>query len=107
MVRDPAITLFIKESGERPNTTYLFQIFLNGNLITSNQSLSLPDSRAVRVISRSFSALFEQVCQPEKDADAQRALGAQLFDLWLATSWEKITAAVPVGSLRFLVISSD
>jgi tetratricopeptide (TPR) repeat protein len=61
----------------------------------------------VREISRSFGALFEQVCQPEKDADAQRALGKQLFDLWLATSWEKIKASVPVGSLRFLVIASE
>jgi hypothetical protein len=61
----------------------------------------------VREISRSFGALFEQGCQPEKDADAQRALGKQLFDLWLATSWEKIKASVPVGSLRFLVIASE
>ena len=51
--------------------------------------------------------LFEQGCRPEKDADAQRALGKQLFDFWLASSWEKIEAAVPVGSLRFLVIASD
>jgi hypothetical protein len=80
---------------------------LSGNPITSNQSLSLPDSRAVREISCRFGSLFEQGCMPEKDADAQRALGRQLFDLWLATSWEKIRAAVPVGSLRFLVIASE
>jgi tetratricopeptide (TPR) repeat protein len=107
MVRDPTITLSIKESGERPNTTYPFHILLDGKALTSNQRLSLPDSQAVREISRSFGALFEQVCMPEKYADAQRALGAQLFDLWLATSWEKIKAAVPVGSLRFLVIASE
>ncbi len=107
MGQDPTITLSIKEAGERPNTTYLFHIQLDGNVITSNQSLSLPDSRSVREISRSFGSLFEQGCRPEMDADAQRALGKQLFDLWLATSWEKITAAVPVSTLRFLVIASD
>ena len=108
MGQDPTITLSIKEAGERPNNTYLFHIQLDGNVITSNQSLSLPDSRSVREISRSFGSLFEQDrCRPEMDADAQRALGKQLFDLWLASSWEKITASVPVGSLRFLVVASE
>ncbi|MDD2756330.1 MAG: CHAT domain-containing protein, partial [Methanothrix sp.] len=82
-------------------------ILLNGSPITSNHSLSLPESQTVRELSRSFGALFEQKCMPVKDADAQRALGRQLFDLWLASSWEKIGAAVPVGSLRFLVIASE
>ncbi len=108
MGQDPTITLSIKEAGERPNSTYLFHIQLDGTTLTSNQSLSLPDSQAVREISRSFGSLFEQDrCRPEMDADAQRALGKQLFDLWLASSWEKITAAVPVGALRFLVIASE
>jgi len=35
------------------------------------------------------------------------ALGDQLFALFLATSWEKISAALPSGSTRFLVIASD
>jgi hypothetical protein len=107
MGQDPTITLSIKEAGERPNSTYIFYIQLDGKVLTSNQSLSLPDSRSVREISCSFGSLFEQGCKPEMDADAQRALGKQLFDLWLAPSWEKITAAVPVGALRFLVIASD
>jgi tetratricopeptide (TPR) repeat protein len=107
MCQEPAITLSIKESGERPNTAYLFYVLLDGKALTSNQILSLQDSQAVREISRGFGAIFEQGCIPEKDADAQRALGVQLFDLWLASSWEKIKAAVPVGSLRFLVIASE
>jgi tetratricopeptide (TPR) repeat protein len=107
MSQEPTITLSIKESGERPNTTYLFHILLDEKALTSNQNLSLPDSQAVREISRSFNSLFEQGCKPEKDAGAQRALGKQLFDLWLAPSWKKINAAVPVGSLPFLVIASE
>jgi hypothetical protein len=107
MGHEPTITLSIKEAGEHPNSTYLFHILLNGNPITSNQSLSLPESQTVREFSRSFGALFEQKCMPVKEADAQRALGRQLFNLWLASSWEKIRAAVPVGSLRFLVIASE
>ena len=108
MSQEPTITLSIKDAGERPNTTYLFHILLNGTPLTSNQSLSLPDSQAVREISRSFGSFFEQDrCKPEMDADAQKALGKQLFDLWLAPSWDKITAAVPVSMLRFLVIVSE
>jgi len=45
MGQDPTITLSIKEAGERPNGTYLFHILLNGTPLTSNQSLSLQDSK--------------------------------------------------------------
>jgi hypothetical protein len=107
MSQESIITLSIEESGERPNSTYLFHVLLDGKAITSNQSLSLQDSRAVREVSRSFGALFEQGCRPEMDADSQRALGKQLFDTWLAPSWERIKADVPVGALRFLVIVSE
>ncbi|HNQ55622.1 MAG TPA: hypothetical protein PKG66_09410 [Methanothrix sp.] len=41
------------------------------------------------------------------DAGAEAALGAQLFHLFLASSWEKISASLPSGSTRFLVIASD
>jgi hypothetical protein len=107
MDKQPTITLSIKESGAPPNTTYLFHISLDGRALLTNQSLSLPDSEKLRQISRSFSFLFEQACRPEKDAASQAALGAQLFELWLAPSWEKIRAAVPSGSIRFLTIASD
>jgi hypothetical protein len=39
MGQDPTITLAIKEAGERPNSTYLFHIQLDGKVLTSNQSL--------------------------------------------------------------------
>ena len=41
------------------------------------------------------------------DAGAEAALGARLFDLFLASSWQKIRSAVPSGSTRFLTIDSD
>jgi len=103
----PTITLSIKESGAPPSTTYLFHISLDGHPILTNQSLSPQDSEKLRQISRRFGSLFEQSCRPEMDAGAEAALGAQLFALFLASSWEKIRAAVPSGSTRFLVIASD
>jgi CHAT domain len=80
---------------------------LEGKVLSSNLSLSLEDSKEVREISRSYGALFEQGCRPMKEAEAQEALGRKLFSLWMASSWDKIKAAVPVGSQRFLVIASD
>jgi len=70
MVQEPTITLSINESGDRPNSTYLFHVFLDGKPLTS-QSLSTSDSAAVREISRTFGTLFERGgCRPEKDAAA-------------------------------------
>ena len=103
----PTITLSIKESGAPPNTTYLFHISLDGHPLLTNQSLSFPDSEKLRQLSRSYSSLFEQACRPEMDAGAEAALGAQLFGFFLASSWEKIRAALPSGRTRFLTIASD
>lgn len=80
---------------------------LDDKVLASNQNLSSEDSKKVREISHSFGALFEQGCIPKKEAEAQKALGKKLFNLWLASSWEKIKAGVPVGSMRSLVIASD
>ena len=103
----PIITLSIKESGAPPNTTYIFHISLDGHPLLTNQSLSPQDSETVRQLSRSFGFLFEQSCRPEMDAGAEAALGAQLFALFLASSWERISASLPSGSTRFLTIASD
>lgn len=107
MSLEPTITLSIKESGDRSNSYYQYHIFLDGKPLTS-QSLSPSDSAAVREISRTFGSLFEQGgCRPEKDASAQRALGARLFSLWLASTWDKTLAATPSGSSSLLVIASE
>ena len=103
----PTITLSIKEAGAPPNPTYLFRISLDGHPILTNQSLSPQDSEKLRQISRRYSSLFEQSCRPEMEAGAEAALGARLFALFLASSWEKICSAVPSGRTRFLVIASD
>ena len=108
MSQDPTITLSINESGDRSNSFYLFQVFLDGEPLTINQSLSLSDSSAVQEISRSFGSLFEQGgCRPKNDASAQRTLGERLFSLWLAPAWDKIQEATPSGSIRLLVIASE
>ncbi len=107
MTKDPSITLSISESGTHPNISFRFHIILDGKVLASNLSLSLRDSKAIREISHSYGVLFEQGCRPMKKAEAQKASGRKLFNLWLASSWDKIKASIPVGSQRFLVIASD
>jgi hypothetical protein len=108
MGQEQMITLSINELGDRPNSYYQFHVLLDGIPILTNEGLSVSDSEAVREISRDFGSLFEQEgCRPEKDSSAERALGARLFEQWLASSWEKIIAAASSGSSRLLVIASD
>lgn len=80
---------------------------VDGDVVASNRSLSPDDSKAVREISRRYNGLFEGGCAPKLAAEKLAALGAELFGLWLAGSWEKIGAKVASGSLRLLVIASD
>ncbi len=88
-------------------STFLFHVMVDGEVVASNQSLSPEESKAVREISRRYNALFEGACVPRLAAEKLTSLGAELFGLWLGGSWEKIKAKVASGSLRLLVIASD
>ncbi len=102
------LTLTIREIGTAAQRTFMFNILLDGEVIISNQNLSPAESQAVRDFSRRYSILFEQrTRQPRITSDNLKALGMELFKLWLAQSWSKITKNVPVGTLRSLVIASD
>jgi tetratricopeptide (TPR) repeat protein len=107
MTKDVIITLSINEAGTPPQSTYLFHVMVDGEVVASNQSLSPDESKAVREVSRRYNALFEGSCIPKLAAEKLAALGAELFGLWLAGSWEKIEPKVKSGSLRLLVIASD
>ena len=107
MTKDAIITLSINEAGTPPQSTFLFSVMVNGTVVASNQSLSPAESKAVREISRRYNGLFEGGCSPKLAGEKMAALGAELFGLWLAGSWEKIEEKVKSGSLRLLVIASD
>jgi hypothetical protein len=83
MTKDAIITLSIKVAGTPPQSTYLFHVMVDGNVIASNQSLSPEESKAVREISRRYNALFEGGCAPKLAAEKLTALGAELFGLWM------------------------
>ena len=108
MGQDPTITLSIKEAGERPNSTYLFHILLDGTPLTSNQSLSLQDSQAVRELSRQ---LWRSVRAEMQAGDERRRPEGSWESSSSTSGWQhpgrRSRQAVPVGTLRFLVIASE
>ncbi|HPJ30814.1 MAG TPA: hypothetical protein PLZ42_05430, partial [Methanothrix sp.] len=65
MTKDAIITLSINEAGTPPQSTFLFNVMVNGELVASNQSLSPEESKAVQEISRRYNALFEGGCAPK------------------------------------------
>jgi tetratricopeptide (TPR) repeat protein len=107
MSKETTIILSIRETGTSTQRAFMFNILLDGEIIASNQSLSLAESQTMRDLSHRYSVLFEQRRQPHITSDNLKAFGAELFNVWLAKSWSKITAKVPVGALRLLVIASD
>lgn len=88
-------------------STFIFCVFVDGELVGGNQSLSASASRGVRSLSRRYSALFEERAEPHVAAESLQALGRGLFDLWLAPTWDQVTARVPVGARRLFLIASD
>ena len=107
MAKDAIITLSIDEAGIPPRSTFLYHVMVDGEVVASSQSLSPAESKAIREISRRYSALFEGGFAPRLAADKLAAIGAELFALWLAGSWEKIKAQVAPGTRHLLVIASD
>ncbi len=101
------ITLSIREIGTAAQSAFIFNILLDNQVIVSNQSISPAESQAMRDFSHQYNILFEQRRQPHITSDYLKAKGAELFNVWLAKHWDKITAKIPVGSIRLLVIASD
>jgi tetratricopeptide (TPR) repeat protein len=106
--QESTVTLSIRETGTPPQRGFLYQVLVDGEVIASNQSLSPEQAKAVCDFSRRYGELFEHPHQsPQIAADNLKALGTQLFDVWLAPVWDKVKDKVPSGARRLLVIASD
>jgi hypothetical protein len=103
---DRVIQLAVSESGSGSGAVFSFHLHLDGKLETSNQALTVPQSQAVRELSIRYGSLFEQRRLPQLARQEQEAMGAQLFELWLAPSWQKLSAKLSLGDQRILVIAS-
>src|SRR5712692_5927463 len=105
--QESTILLSIGQTQEEA-PVFVSHLLLDGQVVVSNRSLSTQESRGVQDFSRRYNAMFEQQNrQPRIGADNLRALGAELFTLWLAPAWTEVVAKVQVGAQRTLVIASD
>ncbi|MBP6824790.1 MAG: CHAT domain-containing protein, partial [Acidobacteria bacterium] len=107
---DCTITLSIKEFGETGAAEargFLFHVLVDGQPVASNQSLSPDQAKQLRQLSQQFNNLFESHHLPNVANDNLRVIGAELFNLWLAASWDRISAALPAGANRTLLIASE
>jgi CHAT domain-containing protein/AAA ATPase-like protein len=107
MMPDRVIQLSISESGSGSAAVFSFHLHLDGDVAASNQGLTVPQSQAVRELSTRYGSLFEQRRLPQLAREELTAIGAQLFELWLAPSWQSLSPKLGLGDLRTLVIASD
>ena len=104
---DRVIQLSISESGLGSGAVFTFHLYLDGKVLASNQGLTVPQSQAVRELSFRYGLLFEQRRLPQLAREELAAIGAQMFELWLAPSWQRLSAKLGLGDQRILVIASD
>jgi len=104
---DRVIQLAVSESGSGSGAVFSFHLHLDGDVAASNQGLTVPQSQAVRELSTRYGSLFEQHRLPQLAREEQAAIGAQLFELWLAPTWQKLSVKLALGDQRILVIASD
>jgi tetratricopeptide (TPR) repeat protein len=104
---ESVITVSIRETETSGKPVFLFHVLVDGEVVASNQSLSPAQSKAVREFSRRYNSLFEQHKKATLASEDLSALGAELFELWLAQVWEQVAARVPLGARRLLVVASD
>jgi hypothetical protein len=112
LAQKSVISLSISEAGSPPSSTYQFQVNVNDEPVAGDQILSPEQAKAVRNLSGWYISLFEQIyagshLQPKIAKEQQIALGRDLFDLWLAESWDEIEKKVPSSAHRMLVVASD
>lgn len=100
------IVLSIRDTGGPPNGVFLVQVLVDGKVVGADRGLSVDDSRFVRELSSRYSALFEGPFVARVTSDTLIAIGADLFERWLAPAWSEVVKLVPSGATRRLVIAS-
>jgi tetratricopeptide (TPR) repeat protein len=100
------INLTISQAGDAASSVFSFHVRIGDDVVASNQVLTVEDSRRVREISLEYGSLFERDQAPKAAEGYLAAIGAELFSIWLAPFWEKVTKGHPAGASRQLLINS-
>ena len=103
---DRLIELLVSEVGSGASPGFAWHVRLDGEVVASNLSLTAAQSKEVRELSRRYGQLFEQRPLPKLATDAQAAIGADLFKLWLEPAWSGLSAKLKLGDLRTVLIRS-
>jgi len=93
-------------SGTPSVRTFSFSVYVDGEAVVSDQSLTPVESQEVREISGQYEMLFGKECEPSAAKGYVGILGPSLFQLWFGASWSSIRARLG-GSVMKLVVSSD
>jgi esterase/lipase superfamily enzyme len=101
------IWITVEETGSGPGAVFSFHVRLDGEVVAANQPLTPAQSRAVHELSRQYGQLFEQHGTPQLAREALTAIGTQLFDLFLAPVYPRLSQKLKLGDQRVLVIGSD
>jgi tetratricopeptide (TPR) repeat protein len=102
-----SISLSIRELDVGGASVFGFHILLDGTVVASNLALSPPESGWTRGLAQQFGELFEQQHEPQLVAETMGVLGDELFRLWFGQVWDQLVAAIPSGTQRLLLISSN
>lgn len=105
---DALITLRIWPTQVALRPTYGFRLAVNGFPIVHDQRLSVAESQTLRGLIHQYATLFGRAGGAAGALGAQeRAVGAALFNLWFARTWQQIGALLPPDRRRTLLIEAD
>jgi tetratricopeptide (TPR) repeat protein len=103
---DRLITLEISEEPADGGRRFIYNLWIDEQIIKTTQVLSLKDSNNLLNMGEAYYALFAEQAVPAQLAlDHIRAMGSQLFELWLKPNWEILGASRSVER-QVLVIAS-
>ncbi len=107
MSLETLVTLTIRETGTSQRPVFMYNIFVDNQAIAISQNLVSDQSQSVRDLARRYNELFMQRRGPRLARDRLWAIGAELFRVWLAPFWQKITDNIPYGAHTTFVIASQ
>jgi hypothetical protein len=107
VIESRAITLSISRIGSDADPGYRLATLIDGEAIAVERDLSAADSRRVRSLGPTFGDIVDREPRAEEVTARVEAVGAALFDLWLAPDWERIEQGVPAGARRLVVVASN
>jgi tetratricopeptide (TPR) repeat protein len=103
---DRLITLEISEEPADGRRRFIYNLWVDERLIKNRQVLSLKESDDLLNMGEAYYALFTEQAVPAQLAlDHVRAMGSQLFELWLKPNWETLGTSRSVER-QVLVIAS-